>query len=59
MEYERCDHHGVLNTGDYWVPDVLNTLKKLKISCIGGKWRLNEVTKAQKELFGALGVNIQ
>ena len=45
--------------GDYWVPDVLNTLKKLKISCIGGKWRLNEVTKAQRELFEALGVNIQ
>ncbi|WP_400238221.1 IS1634 family transposase [Methanomethylophilus alvi] len=44
---------------DYWVPDVLNTLKKLKISCIGGKWRLNEVTKAQRELFEALGVNIQ
>jgi len=45
--------------GDYWVPNVLNTLKKLKISCIGGKWRLNEVTKAQRELFEALGVNIQ
>ena len=45
--------------GNYWVPDVINTLKKLKISCIGGKWRLNEVTKAQRELFGALGVNIQ
>ncbi len=24
-----------------------------------GKWRLNEVTKAQRELFEALGVNIQ
>ena len=38
---------------------TLDTLKKLKISCIGGKWRLNEVTKAQRELFEALGVNIQ
>jgi hypothetical protein len=45
--------------GNYWVPDVINTLKKLKISCIGGKWRLNEVTKAQRELFEALGVKIQ
>lgn len=40
--------------GNYWVPDVINTLKKLKISFIGGKWRLNEVTKAQRELFEAL-----
>ncbi|MBR1452270.1 MAG: hypothetical protein IJ592_02080 [Candidatus Methanomethylophilaceae archaeon] len=45
--------------GNYWVPDVINTLKKLKISCIGGKWRLNEVTKAQRELFEALEVKIQ
>lgn len=45
--------------GRYWVPDVINTLKKLKISCIGGKWRLNEVTKAQRELFEALEVSIQ
>ena len=45
--------------GKYWVPDVINVLKKLKISCIGGKWRLNEVTKAQRELFEALDVSIQ
>ena len=45
--------------GNYWAPDVINTLKKLKISCIGGKWRLNEVTKAQRELFDALDIKIQ
>ena len=45
--------------GNYWVLDVISTLKKLKISFIGGKWRLNEVTKAQRELFEALGVKIQ
>ena len=45
--------------GKYWVPDVINTMKKLKISCIGGKWRLNEVTKAQRDMFEALGINIQ
>lgn len=33
------------------MPDVINLLKKLKMSCIGGNWRLNEVTKSQKELF--------
>lgn len=46
-------------TGKMWIPDVLNTLKKLKISCIGEKWRLNEVTKAQREIFEILGVRIQ
>ena len=37
--------------GKMWVPDVINLLKKLKMSCVRGNWRLNEVTKSQKELF--------
>lgn len=41
-----------------WVPDVINLLKKLKMSCIGGNWRLNEVTKAQRELFKQLGIEL-
>ena len=45
--------------GKYWVPDVINAMKKLKISCIGGKWRLNEVTKAQRELSEALGIDVR
>ena len=45
--------------GRMWVPDVLNTLKKLKISCIGGSWRLNEVTKAQREIFETFGIRFQ
>ena len=44
--------------GKYWVPDVVNTMKKLKISFIGGIWRLNEVTKAQRGLFEALDVDV-
>lgn len=39
--------------------DVLRTLGKLRISQIGGKWRLNEVTKAQREIFEKLGVEIE
>ena len=37
--------------GKVWVLDVINLLKKLKMSCVGGNWRLNDVTKSQKELF--------
>ncbi len=44
--------------GKMWVPDVINLLKKLKMSCVGGKWRLNEVTKSQKELFKQLGIKL-
>ncbi|MDR1405450.1 MAG: transposase [Candidatus Methanoplasma sp.] len=38
------------------VPDVFRIMRKLKITRIGEEWRLNEVTKKQKDLFGALGV---
>lgn len=44
-------------SGKMWVPDVINLLKKLKMSCVGGNWRLNEVTKAQKELFKTLKID--
>lgn len=40
-----------------WIPDLLNILKKLKISHIGNQWRLNEVTKTQRELFQKLGID--
>ena len=45
-------------TDTMWVPDVISTLKKLKISCIGGKWRLNEITKAQRTVFEKLKVKM-
>ena len=44
--------------GKMWVLDVINLLKKLKMSCVGGNWRLNEVTKSQKELFKQLGIKL-
>ncbi len=27
-------------------------------SCVGGNWRLNEVTKNQRELFRQLGIKL-
>jgi len=45
-------------TDTMWAPDVISTLKKLKISRIGGKWRLNEVTKAQRMMFEKLKVRM-
>lgn len=44
--------------GKVWVLDVINLLKKLKMSCVGGNWRLNDVTKSQKELFKQLGIKL-
>ncbi|WP_400204491.1 IS1634 family transposase [Methanomethylophilus alvi] len=44
--------------GKMWVPDVISLLKKLKMSCVGGNWRLNEVTKSQRELFKQLGIRL-
>ena len=44
--------------GKMWVPDVIGLLKKLKMSCVGGNWRLNEVTKSQRELFKQLGIRL-
>lgn len=41
-----------------WVPDVMNVLKKLKISKVGRVWRLNEVTKEQRELLKSLEIPV-
>jgi len=56
MLLERMKKAGL--TDSMWVPDVISALKKLKISHVGEKWRLNEVTKTQRELFGALGIKV-
>ena len=40
-----------------WVTDMINEMMKLKITRIGQTWRLNEVTKRQRELLKALGVD--
>jgi len=43
---------------EVWLPDVIGELYKLKVSKISGHWVLNEVTKKQRELFGALNVPV-
>jgi len=45
-------------TDTMWVPDIISVMKKLKISRIGGKWRLNEITKAQRTIFEKLRVKM-
>ena len=45
-------------TETMWITDIIGLMRKLKISNIGGKWRLNEVTKAQRETFGNLGIEV-
>lgn len=39
-----------------WIDDMLLELAKLKVTKIGETWRLNEVTKKQRDLLVALGV---
>ncbi|AGN26519.1 hypothetical protein A3207_08285 [Candidatus Methanomassiliicoccus intestinalis] len=39
-----------------WIPDVINEMSKLKIGNIGNIWRLNELTKKEKELLKKLSV---
>lgn len=45
-------------TNSMWVPELIRTLKKLKISCVGEEWRLNEITRAQRDIFKKLGVKL-
>lgn len=42
--------------GRMWVPDILSALGKLKISKVGGEWRLNEVTRTQRTIYEKLGI---
>jgi transposase len=41
-----------------WLPDVINELSKLKVSMMGDRWVLNEVTKKQRELFTELDIPV-
>lgn len=56
MLLERMRSAGLLET--MWVPELFRTLKKLKISHIGDSWRLNEITKTQRDIFEKLNVKI-
>ena len=42
----------------YWVRDIMNELKKLKISHISGTWRLNFVTVRQRKMYDDLKVEV-
>jgi transposase len=42
--------------GKMWIEELLRILGMLKVTRIGQEWRLNEVTKKQRELCSALGV---
>ena len=39
-----------------WIPDIISEMNKLKVGKIGDIWRLNELTKKQKELLKKLAV---
>ncbi|MCL2295753.1 MAG: transposase [Methanomassiliicoccaceae archaeon] len=41
-----------------WIPDIISLLNKLKITYMNDRWRLNEVSKKQREMYEALGVPI-
>lgn len=43
-------------TDNMWIPKVLKLMKKLRITLVGDEWRLNEVTKKQRELLSKLGI---
>lgn len=42
--------------GKTWTDEMLRFLGVLKVTQVGGEWRLNEVTGQRRELFEALGV---
>jgi len=44
--------------GKVWYPDVINELSKLKVSRMGSKLVLNEVTRKQRDLFASLKVDV-
>ena len=43
-------------TDEMWIPKFMKTLRKLRITLVGDEWRLNEVTKKQRELIAKLGL---
>ena len=51
---ERMRASGI--TDEMWIPKLMKVLRKLRITLVGDEWRLNEVTKKQRELIGKLGL---
>ena len=43
-------------TDEMWVPKLMKVMRKLRITRVGEEWRLNEVTKKQREILSKLGL---
>lgn len=51
---ERMRTSGI--TDEMRIPKLMKVLRKLRMTLVGNEWRLNEVTKKQRELIGKLGL---
>jgi hypothetical protein len=43
-------------TDEMWIPKLMKVMRKLRITKVGDEWRLNEVTKKQREILSKLGI---
>lgn len=43
-------------TDEMRIPKLMKVMRKLRITCVGGEWRLNEVTRKQREILSRLGL---
>ena len=43
-------------TDEMWIPKLMRIMRKLRITKVGDEWRLNEVTKKQREILSKLGI---
>ena len=43
-------------TDEMWIPRLMKIMRKLRITKVGDEWRLNEVTKKQREILSKLGI---
>ena len=43
-------------TDEMWIPRLMKIMRKLRITKVGDEWRINEVTKKQREILSKLGI---
>ena len=43
-------------TDEMWIPKLMKIMRKLRITKVGDEWRLNEVTRKQREILSKLGI---
>jgi hypothetical protein len=43
-------------TDEMWIPKLMKVMLKLRITKVGDEWRLNEMTKKQREILSKLGI---